>query len=492
MPVISLDYCFVDAETETDMVTVLVMVQKPEGCVAAIMVIHKGPIEYVNSAVEFYIDVWGSAHIILKGDQEASLQAVISAVKNRTAWGRLGRAKFKSELGKIGETIDYKIQAKDYSKLEPRTMKLRAKGDRCNREVYNTFIGVPWGPTGLEVKGQNEVHDMGADVTGGAIVAGGDVAPTTPRLEEPMEMGIIMPISRGDGQRVCEEIEPRVNCEKLVGDGVYRDACAGEELLTELVVNGRAKEMKSMEEFEGFEWVPFEDWMKPFDTKWIDSKKYDLQTGEWIVRSRCVHRGYSDGTDPMNFAGAPALWAVKLVISRAASLRSTDARKKKLGLYDVSVAFFHASLKGPQCCWPPLEQRLPGMLWKLTKAMSGTPEASMLFQGEVRGNFKHHGCEELMTVCCLYYHPEKDSLCAGRGCDFVVEAYDEELDEFDELMASRFKVRPQPRVGPGGAVEGTFPNRTQLWAEEGSGIFADPKLSLKMVELHDLKQAKLA
>eukprot|EP00959_Pyramimonas_sp_CCMP1952_P159310 3331800-Pyramimonas_sp.AAC.1 len=38
----------------------------------------------------------------------------------RTAWGRLGRAKFKSELGTIGETIDYKIQAKDYSKQEPR------------------------------------------------------------------------------------------------------------------------------------------------------------------------------------------------------------------------------------------------------------------------------------------------------------------------------------------------------------------------------------
>eukprot|EP00959_Pyramimonas_sp_CCMP1952_P316483 6624170-Pyramimonas_sp.AAC.1 len=84
----------------------------------------------------------------------------------------------------------------------------------------------------------------------------------------------------------------------------------------------------------------------------------------------------------MNFAGAPALWAAKLVISRAASLRSTDARKKKLGLYDIAVACFHASLKEPQYCWPPPEQRRPGLRWKLTKAMYGTPEASMLFQGK--------------------------------------------------------------------------------------------------------------
>eukprot|EP00959_Pyramimonas_sp_CCMP1952_P390581 8184911-Pyramimonas_sp.AAC.1 len=48
------------------------------------MVIHKGPSEYVNSAVELYLDVWGAADIILKGDQEPSLQAVITAVKNRS------------------------------------------------------------------------------------------------------------------------------------------------------------------------------------------------------------------------------------------------------------------------------------------------------------------------------------------------------------------------------------------------------------------------
>ena len=62
----------------------------------------------------------------------------------------------------------------------------------------------------------------------------------------------------------------------------------------------------------------------------------------------------------------------------------------------------------------------------------GSPEASTLFQGEVRDNFSKHGYEELQAVCCIFYRAEIDSLRAGHGDDFVVEAFDEELDKFDD------------------------------------------------------------
>eukprot|EP00959_Pyramimonas_sp_CCMP1952_P256902 5367325-Pyramimonas_sp.AAC.1 len=71
--------------------------------------------------------------------------------------------------------------------------------------------------------------------------------------------------------------------------------------------------------------------------------------------------------------------------------------------------------------------------------MHGTPEASMLFQGEARDNFSQKGYEELKTVRCLYYHPGKDSLRAGHGDDFVVESHDGEMGEFGELVADMFK-----------------------------------------------------
>eukprot|EP00959_Pyramimonas_sp_CCMP1952_P102017 2133934-Pyramimonas_sp.AAC.1 len=67
--------------------------------------------------------------------------------------------------------------------------------------------------------------------------------------------------------------------------------------------------MESMGEFEVFDWVPVEDWMKPFDTTWVDCKKYDLQNNGWIAGGGCVHRRSSDGTDSSNFATTPAGWA---------------------------------------------------------------------------------------------------------------------------------------------------------------------------------------
>ncbi|CAK0854432.1 unnamed protein product [Prorocentrum cordatum] len=402
IPVISMDYCFVNTEMEAEMINIQVVVQKPEDAVASIMVVHKGPIEYVNSAVELYLDVEkapeGFHHSngaienavervesllrALHGELEAKLEVKIGpeslimpwlvrhagylltrlaiATDGRAAWGRLGRAKFKSGRGKLGGAIDCKIQAKDYSKQEPgwgegvflsrrdgsdeiivgaargiehaRTMRPKAKEDKYKQEVYNAFIGVPWNPRGLEVKDQNEVvrirsrwlqqinqrnlrrkqrqrefhhhkrrqrrpefesHDwrekiselqftieQDVGMTGNAIVAGGDVAHATPRRDEGMEIGIAMSIPKEEDRHVCEETEPRANNDMVVGDGVYRDACTGEELLKELVINGRTKEMNILEEFEVFGCVSFEDWMKPFDTE-----KCDLQNIEWIVGS---------------------------------------------------------------------------------------------------------------------------------------------------------------------------------------------------------------
>eukprot|EP00959_Pyramimonas_sp_CCMP1952_P464408 9486558-Pyramimonas_sp.AAC.1 len=64
MPVISVDYCLVNAVLETEMVSLLVMVQQPKDAVASIMSMHKVPSECVNSAVGFYSDACGAAGMI--------------------------------------------------------------------------------------------------------------------------------------------------------------------------------------------------------------------------------------------------------------------------------------------------------------------------------------------------------------------------------------------------------------------------------------------
>ena len=86
----------------------------------------------------------------------------------------------------------------------------------------------------------------------------------------------------------------------------------------------------------------------------------------------------------------------------------------------------------------------------------------MLPRAEVRDNFSKHGCGELKTARCQHYDTETDSSRAGYGDDFVAEAAFDELGVFDEIMASSFKVKPQPRAGPKGAAEVAFLNRTAL------------------------------
>eukprot|EP00959_Pyramimonas_sp_CCMP1952_P325158 6805960-Pyramimonas_sp.AAC.1 len=61
MPVTSVDYCFVNTKLETEMVSILVMVQKREDAEASIAVMQQGPSECVNLAVEFFLEAWGAA-----------------------------------------------------------------------------------------------------------------------------------------------------------------------------------------------------------------------------------------------------------------------------------------------------------------------------------------------------------------------------------------------------------------------------------------------
>ena len=144
-------------------------------------------------------------------------------------------------------------------------------------------------------------------------------------------------VSKAEGQRARGEMEPRVDYDKLIGDGAHGDACVGEQLPKEMVTKGRTEEMTNMDEFDAFERVPYEDWMNPFHARRVDSKKCDLQNLEWIARSRRVHRRCGDGFGPTNFAGTPAPLAAKLALSRAAthasggSKNSRRTREKKLG-----------------------------------------------------------------------------------------------------------------------------------------------------------------
>ena len=69
---------------------------------------------------------------------------------------------------------------------------------------------------------------------------------------------------------------PRVNYDRLVGDGVYKDAYPDMELLKEFVINGKTKEMKSMEESEMQSWYHS-----------TTGRRHSTTSGETVRRTFC-------------------------------------------------------------------------------------------------------------------------------------------------------------------------------------------------------------
>lgn len=78
---------------------------------------------------------------------------------------------------------------------------------------------------------------------------------------------------------------------------------SGVALRSDLVIQGRAKELKEMDDHFVYVWVDPRDYagVKVEKSRWIDDYKGD------IVLSRLVVQQYNDGYRPDTFAGTPPL-----------------------------------------------------------------------------------------------------------------------------------------------------------------------------------------
>ena len=85
VPVVSLDYCFLNRDDEQDTATVLVMNLRPHGAAGAVQVPNKGASEFAVDSVLHHLDLWAVTEVVLKTDQENSILAVVAEVKKRRA-----------------------------------------------------------------------------------------------------------------------------------------------------------------------------------------------------------------------------------------------------------------------------------------------------------------------------------------------------------------------------------------------------------------------
>ena len=77
------------------------------------------------------------------------------------------------------------------------------------------------------------------------------------------------------------------------------------------------------------------------------------------MRNRIVARQFANELNPEFYAGAPPTWALKMILSRCASI----GRRRHIALHDISVAFLHAKLSQPIWARPPPELQCDGWMW---------------------------------------------------------------------------------------------------------------------------------
>ena len=83
VPLVAMDYGFLGRDTDAELATILVLIQRPHGAVGAGEVFRKGPEPYVVDCVLAYLDTWGLGEVLLKADNEPAIQALVDAVRGK-------------------------------------------------------------------------------------------------------------------------------------------------------------------------------------------------------------------------------------------------------------------------------------------------------------------------------------------------------------------------------------------------------------------------
>ena len=176
---------------------------------------------------------------------------------------------------------------------------------------------------------------------------------------------------------------------------------------------------------------------------------------------------------------------MRFILSRAAS----RGHGRCLGLWDESVAFFHATIEEEVFVRPPKNMRKDKTICRLLKAMYGTQVASSRWQRLVRETLCDGHWKVLTCVPCVAYNKTEDSLVTFHGDDFLAEGHDSSLDKLDEVLEA-FEIKRLPRIGPTAGREGVFLHRRIRWNKSGFSYRPDPKHVDALITILSLEHAR--
>ena len=169
---------------------------------------------------------------------------------------------------------------------------------------------------------------------------------------------------------------------------------------------------------------------------------------KWLDDEKHVRQQHALALSPSSFAeeeyaGTPPLAACRSAVSFAACMHNSGAGSNGLiGLYDTSVAFFHAVNDEGIYAEPPLGEEPEDIVYQAhEEPCYGTRRASFLFQNLV---MEKSGFLRLQITVQLFFHIRRTGHRPWQRFPSVGSVG---VSWCDELIEQYFKAERRPRVG---------------------------------------------
>ena len=247
-----------------------------------------------------------------------------------------------------------------------------------------------------------------------------------------------------------------------------------QELDPSKVAEARKEELTFMQQRGLWKVVPVPAGVVPVSVRWVDVVK-----GDGTTRSRLVARDFKGddrGRDDL-FAATPPLEALRMLLSRAATITPSRGHRK-LMFIDAKKAHLN-----PRCVddvyiqLPEEAGQGPGMCGKLEYWLYGFRKAASEWERFYASKLEEVGFARGTGCPVLFYHALRDIAVVVHGDDFVLCGEGVELQWAALYIQSCFEVKVRAVLGPEDQddKEVVVLGRQVRWQDWGLEYEADPR-----------------
>ena len=180
---------------------------------------------------------------------------------------------------------------------------------------------------------------------------------------------------------------------------------------------------------------------KIIGTKWIDVNNGDFVNPR--IRCRLVDKEFKTGPDDALHASTPPLEALRVLLSRAATV-DEGGETREMIINDVSRAYFYAKAIRPVYVKLPDEDRVPGdeqKCGKLKMSMYGTRDAALNWALEYADTLRMAGYVQGKGNPCLFHKSSIGVSIMVHGDGFIAVGPEEHLGEARRALEDKYKLK---------------------------------------------------